>query len=257
MRSSLYAACAAILFAAAPALADSGAKWELSTGVDFSSGSYGAASDTETLYVPATVRANGESWRFEVTVPWMRIEGPGNVVGGIDAPIIVVPGDSTTTTNSGLGDVIVGASWITPYLGEGLPFLELKGKVKLPTAQAGLGTEETDFSLQLDFYQVVGPNLTLIATGGYQRLGDLDTVELNDGFIGTLGFSAKPSASADAGVLFDYREASTDGTDDQMSLVPFVSWRAGESWGLTGYGVIGLSDASPDYGIGVQFTLYR
>lgn len=236
--------------------AEAGVRWEFATGVDYSSGSYGGSVDTDILYVPFTVRAQGERLKFELTAPYMRLEGPGNVVGGSGSPIVINPAQGSLVTNSGLGDVVAGLGYSVPQLGDGGPFLELKTKMKIATAADGLGTDETDYSVQVDGYQMVGGRFTLIAGLGYQWLGDPTDLKLEDGLIGTLGFNLKTGPATDLGLLFDHRRESFAGLDDQRTLIPYVSWRTAKSLGLTLYGVFGMTDTSPDYGAGLQFTYY-
>jgi hypothetical protein len=230
-------------------------EWELSTGAHYSSGAYGGDVDTNMLYVPLTFKAQGVHLKFELTVPYLRLTGPGNVVGGGD-PVVVGSPLGPRVTNSGLGDVIAGASYLLPRLGVAGPYLDLKAKVKLATAADGLGTDKPDYSAQVMAYQLAGARLTLIAMLGYQKLGDPPGVELRDGLIGELGFNVKAGQRSDLGVLYDHHNSTFTGIDDQQTVTPYVSWRTSSHLGATLYGQAGLSDASPDFAVGVQVTYH-
>jgi hypothetical protein len=249
----------AVFGSAGVSAAETGVKWEFATGVDYSSGDYGGDVDTDILYVPFTLRAQGERLKFELTAPYMRLEGPSNVVGGSGSPIVIDPpqgnpSQGSLVTNSGLGDVVAGLGYSVPQLSDGGPFLELKTKMKIATAADGLGTDETDYSVQIDAYQMVGGKFTLFGGLGYQWLGDPTGLKLEDGLIGTLGFNLKAGPATDIGLLLDHRRESFAGLDDQRTLIPYVSWRTAKSLGLTLYGVFGMTETSPDYGAGLQFT---
>lgn len=62
--------------------------FSMSMGADFSSGKYGGTTSTDIRYVPFVGRYNYGPATFSVTVPYIDITGPGNVlgpgIGGID-----------------------------------------------------------------------------------------------------------------------------------------------------------------------------
>lgn len=223
-----------------------------STGFDYSNGDYGKASDTEIWYVPFTGSYRNGPWRVKVTVPYISIEGPGGVVGGTDGGVVIGGKGGVVTRESGLGDVVASVSYlISP--GSNLPFVELTGKVKFPTADEDdfLGTGEFDYTIQADVFQKFG-NLTPFAMIGYRFRGDSSTFDLEDGFIASGGFDYKMQEQWNAGLLFDYREAATKTSDDREQLIPYINWKPVDDWSLNLYGVIGLSDGSPDAGVGLQ-----
>src|SRR5229473_2226361 len=57
--------------------------FSLTTGADYSTGKYGGTSSTDILYVPLTGAYEMDKWLFKVTVPYIMVTGPGNVVRGI------------------------------------------------------------------------------------------------------------------------------------------------------------------------------
>jgi hypothetical protein len=226
--------------------------WEVSAGVDYSTGSYGATVDTQVLYAPLSVRARTDRLRLEASVPYLHIRGPGEFVGGG----IVVPG-AEATSRSGLGDVLLGGGLTLARGGERAPTVEAAGTIKLPTAGEGLGTGAADLSAQLNLYQPLTPGVMLMASAGYQWLGDADAYDLEDGLIGMVGFNFKPSEPVDAGVTLNYRARAVAGQDAQITASPYAAWRSPQGWGITGYGNLGLTEASPDFGAGLQLSLYR
>lgn len=54
--------------------------WSLSSGVSFSRGDYGDVADTKVLSAPVSVKYRKGSWRFKVSLPFVRVTGPGSLL---------------------------------------------------------------------------------------------------------------------------------------------------------------------------------
>src|SRR5258708_5907659 len=135
-----------------------GADGELSlgAGVNYSTGKYGTSAETKIVSVPFNVRYDTDLWTFKLTVPYLSVTGPANVIPGVGSF------DSSgrprrrafagTTTESGLGDTVASATYNAYYDSTSKRGLDLTGRLKLPTAEAdkGLGTGSTDESEQVD-----------------------------------------------------------------------------------------------------------
>ncbi|MFP3944563.1 MAG: hypothetical protein ACLFWF_11755 [Alphaproteobacteria bacterium] len=254
-------------------------EFKLSTGFDYSSGDYGASEDTNILFIPVSGQFETRSWKFKVTVPWIRIEGPSGVLPGDSGGVVGGPGP--VIENSGLGDIVATATYKLPPLGEGAPFIDLTAKVKFPTADEDkfLGTGAYDFTGQADIFHAFG-DLTLFGTFGYRVLGEpqftcfetdpvtgelildplgdpipTDCGDLNNGFVASGGFAYKFNDAFSGGGILDWREASTDLSDDPFEVIPYVVWKVHENWSVQAYGVFGLSDGSPDAGGGLQISV--
>ena len=224
----------------------------LLVGYEFSRGEFDASDDTEISYVPFTLKYQRGDWIVGLTVPYLRIKGPGDVVRGADGNLVIASDGGGTTTESGLGDVVAALSYTLYPSRPSLPVLELSGRIKLPTADEdeGLGTGETDYTLQADVSKRFGA-FSSFATLGYRFLGDSSDLDLEDGFLASLGVGYRYSPRVSLGLAFDYREASTDGSDDARELVPYTSFRVSDRLTLGTYGVVGFSDASSDLALGV------
>lgn len=66
--------------AATAASARSSAKFRLSTGISFSRGDYGQKSDTDVYSVPFSVKYSDGPLRLRVSIPWVRVDGPGSLL---------------------------------------------------------------------------------------------------------------------------------------------------------------------------------
>jgi hypothetical protein len=240
-------------------LADDGSRITLSSGAEYSTGDFGDDVDTDIFYVPVSLKLERDHFMARVTVPFISIDGPGDVVGGTTGPLLI--GDDTISRvknrESGIGDVVGSLTYIVNPTSETLPILELTGKVKLPTADEdkGLGSGETDYTAQIDIAQSFG-RVTPFATFGQRWLGDPAGVDLDDTLFGSLGFSLRTSDRLQVGFAFDYREASTSSSDDAREVTAFASVRLSDRWKLSPYVVRGLTDASPDYAVGFSIS-YR
>src|SRR5260221_7552877 len=178
------------LFPADTASVQSGS-FSLTTGADYSTGKYGGTSSTDILYVPLTGAYEMDKWLFKVTVPYIMVTGPGNVVRGIG--IIKSKKAGPRTTQSGVGDVVAGVTRnLIDVTGSGT-LVDLTGKVKFGTADAGtaLGNGENDYGAQIDFTHPVTSALSAFGTVGYKIIGSPSGAQLKNVFFGEAGAGVK------------------------------------------------------------------
>jgi len=236
----------------APALA--GAEGlTLATGFDYTSGKYGGSETTDMLYVPLIGKYDMGRWAFKATVPYVRVTGPGNVVGAGGERITLPGGSAGRRTESGLGDIVLSAFYSVLSERSAPVGLDLGGKAKLGTADEtrGLGTGRNDYSLQADLFRPAGA-LTLFGSLGHRWYGDPPGVALRNVFYGSVGAAYRVSSIASAGLAYDYRPAITDGGGKVSELTAFATRRLGERWKIQPYLVLGFGRASPDWGGGLQ-----
>lgn len=242
-----------LLAIAQPALSE----WSLQTGADYTSGEYGASEDTRILYIPLTVKTEGERYFARVTIPYIEVDAPigGDIIaiGPDGQPIRASAGEREK--NEGMGDVVAALGY-TVLNRASRAILDVVGKVKFGTADEdkGLGTGENDYSLQVDGYKTF-TRLTLLATAGYRFYGDPPDLELDDAFFGSVGSVYKLTSTTSGGLVYDFREKIVPTGDSQREVSGFVTHKIGRDRKVQGYVVGGLSGASPDWGAGVVFTL--
>ncbi len=236
---------------------------KLGVGASFSTGDYGIGQDTDIWYVPLTASFETGRWNLGLTVPYISITGTGDVVGGTGAPVVTKKekkkdpaGTADRTTQSGLGDVVGSVGYALLSGNDGMPLVELTGKVKFPTASESqnLGTGEFDYTAQLDLSQTFG-KVTPFATLGYRIMGDPEGVDLDNIFLVSVGAVYEFSDHLSAGLVLDYGQATTSNADDAVEMSPFVSWSLNDRLALDIYGLFGFSDGSPDSGGGFQLTV--
>jgi hypothetical protein len=261
------AACALLLLLAhAASGVDTAAKpkpppvpwWRLkaSVGYHFSSGDYTGSDNTVIQYVPLVLTADVERWRIQGTIPWLYVSGPPGIIDGPNGPI------ETDGTNDGLGDLLLRGSYLLPLerllpadapVPGWLPYADLIGLVKFPTASRsdGLGTGEFDFGLDADLTWMVD-RWSPFCSLGYRFLGSPPGQHLYDVITASIGTLYRVAPSLSGGALLDYRQPPTAQTGQRLELVPYVSWLFTPPWSLDSYVSIGLANGSPDVGFGSQ-----
>ena len=225
----------------------------LSAGVDYSSGTYGTSERTEIWYFPVVAKYERGLFTAKVTVPYLRITGPGIVIGADGIVIQPIPpgGAVPRSTQSGLGDIVAAASYTVFHdRGSGV-LVDLTGKIKFPTADAakGLGTGETDYAAQADAYKS-WDRWAAFATVGYRVIGDPPDLELRNVWFGSIGATYRIVPGTTGGITFDYRQATSATSAPMREATVFVSQRLHEAWKAQLYLLKGFSDGSPDWGGG-------
>jgi hypothetical protein len=227
------------------------AQTSVAVGAEYTTGKFGGTETTDTLYIPVVVRHETGPWVLKATVPWLRITGPGNVIGAGADRVVVPGGNAARRTESGLGDIVLSGFYNLMDERKGGLGLDVGAKVKLPTAdeQKGLGTGELDYALQLDFFKPIDAT-TLFGSIGYRVYGNPPGQTLRDVPYASIGASYRMSSQQAVGVAYDYRPQIVDGGGKVSELTAFWSNRLSPQWKLQVYGVVGFADASPDAGIG-------
>ncbi len=230
-------------------------EWRLSTGVDYSTGDYGESKDTDIFYVPVGLRYSRDAWTFKVTVPYLRTDGPGNVVGAGDSGVVIEDMENSTATQSGIGDVVTSVTYTLPCLAKYDFFVDVTGKVKFGTGSEskGLGTGENDYYAQVDLAKTFW-RFTPLVTAGYRFVGEPSNTDLDNVWYGSAGTDFRLTKSSSIGVLYDYREGSSPTADSSSEVFAYLSHRFSPSFSVTVYGAKGLDDGSPDANAGLQLN---
>lgn len=178
--------------------------WRVSGTVNYSSGSYGADSKTNIVYAPLTIRRIFRDGDVSLTIPFISISGTGavRVVGGVPTRTGSVarataapagggarrgkaPGDSpltSSTTDSGLGDIILRGRYYLIEESTILPLVALTGRIKFPTADAdrGLGTGEFDEGVGVELTKRLADRWLAYLDGGYNFIGDAPDTDFHN-----------------------------------------------------------------------------
>jgi hypothetical protein len=244
---------AVVLTSAQAACAAEGSRFTLETGGHYSTGKYGGTQSTEIVYIPVTGKYRSGPWTVKVTVPYLQITGPANVINGVGQTVATT--GTARTTRSGLGDVVASVSNMVYYDAPAGLFAKLTGKVKLGTASSaqGLGTGKNDYAIQSELYQVK-ENLTTFGTLGYQIYGRPAGYRLNNAFYGSLGGSYKFDQQTSGGVLLSLGQKITTTGATRAKALLFASRKLDQSWKMQGYVLRGFTRSVPDWGAGVTVS---
>ncbi|MCH2170237.1 hypothetical protein MK489_05605 [Myxococcota bacterium] len=225
-------------------------RWSFSTGVHYISGDYGYPDDTTILYVPLGAKLDLYPFTVRLTVPYLRMEGPSNVLP--DNTQISGP-EGNVTTRNGLGEILGSVSYFYDPKSEIVPWIEFTFRTTFPTqTEEDLGTGDFAFSTQVDLFDRWGEFTPILTFGRKFFLNEL----LDDRFYTSVGGLYEISESVDIGLFYDwYQSSSRTNPLDAHELVPYLSYDVSKSVSIAPYGVIGLSKGSADFGVGLSFTL--
>jgi hypothetical protein len=229
----------------------------LRAGVEYSTGQYGGTEDIEDLYVPITGVLNTGKWGFRATVPYLEVKAPeGTEFGPGGEPL---PGTGEIITQSGLGDIYLGLTYFDLYASADRRFLvDITGKVKLGTAdeEKGLGTGETDYSIQLDGYRFFD-GFSLFGTVGYKVRGQPSYAKLDDVWFLSLGGSLPIATRTRLGMSVNVGPSVYSDNEDLGDVSLYLSHWSQGSWRYSAYLSGGFSDSSPDmvagFSVGYHF----
>ncbi len=234
------------LWTGASAAAD---QTRLSVSAYFSTGDYGTNTDTDIQSLSFGIRHKSGPWTFKASIPWLRIEGAGNVL----PDGTVLSGSGSTGVREGLGDIVLSAGYRLFYDRGRRVGASLRGKVKLPTADddEALGTGKADFTVELAPYALLS-RTTLFGALGYRVYGDTATTDYRDVWLARAGLSHPVGPEQDIGVSAGYRQNNRNGKDDRRSLMVFHVWKPDPAWRFQTYIIKGFGDATADLAGGVS-----
>ncbi len=240
--------CAALLAPAARA-----EDWKFSSSFNYDTGKYGGTDRTDSIYIPFTLKRYYSEGDIAVTVPLLRQSSTGQVirVGGSPMRMTKGGGGAVSTSESGLGDILVRGTFIVANEGPRSCDLSFAGLLKLPTANKnkGLGTGELDEGAGLEFAKNVSPGWTVLADGYYTIIGDPAGVDFNNQLSLDMGFSRKLSGDLWLTALYETRSALLDGNSDPRDLSGTLDYSSSDGNHYFGGLLLGLSDGSPDLGL--------
>jgi len=129
-------------------LADEAPTWQYGLSFSYLTGDYGEGDDTDIFYTAGTIKRYLDKGDVTLTIPYIDISDDG--VTFIDGGAEAVAGASG---GSGLGDIILKGRYYAIEQDGPLPYIDLVGSIKFPTADEdkGLGTGETDFTMMAEF----------------------------------------------------------------------------------------------------------
>jgi hypothetical protein len=247
--------------------------FSIGTSADYSRGNYGTGTTTEIWSVPFAATYRSHRWTFGLTVPYVSISGSGNVIPGtgpvdnsnplgrgLDQLLGVGAGTgagarTASASASGLGDVVASAGYDVFSSADRSFGLMLTGKVKFGTADVnkGLGTGQNDYGLSLDSYKVLGA-WTPFGGVGWMNHRSSPYIRLNNGMNASAGVDYRIESRDNVGVSWNYRQRIAVGGATQSEVTAYWNHRFGDRLRLQSHALGGMTNGSPDWGVGTAVS---
>jgi hypothetical protein len=245
-------------------------QWRVSATVNYSSGSYGTDSRTNILYAPMTVRRIFRDGDVSLTIPFVSISGTGatRLVGGVPtrtSSAAASPGGalgaskgpgssplSSSTTDSGLGDIILRGRYYLIEESTLMPLVAITGRVKLPTADAdrGLGTGEFDEGAGVELSKSLVNRWRTYLSGGYNIIGDAPGTNFNNQWWYDIGAGYDVTDNLHMSVFYEEYRALVNTVSNARDLLALANYAMDDTVHLTSSLLVGLSNGAPNYGFG-------
>ena len=290
--SAVLMTASAMLLISAPALADdtqtseaktktSTESWRLSTGVNYSTGSYGEVTDTKVISAPVALKYRNGDFSIRVSVPYVRVDGLGSLIetpegsgggsgrgrgrggdnsgsgsgsgnsgsggsGSGGGEVIDDNGTNVRSKRSGLGDVVIAATYSFD-LGSNF-YIDATSKVKLPTASTAkrLGTGEIDITPALDLVKEVGP-ATFYVHGRRKFAGKPTGSLIRSTWGAGAGASVRANDTLTLGADYDWQQSSLTGNSATSDVSGWASVRLNSKINLSAFASTGLNSNSADF----------
>lgn len=226
-------------------------KLTLTTGLEYSSGDYGATSDTNIWSLPVGLKYQGGPLTLRLGTSWLRISGPGGVTPEGEP----IGSAGARATEQGMGDVVTSLTWNPLAVRKYALGMDVGAKVKFGTADEKkyLGTGENDYSLHAEIYKPID-NWFPFFKLGYNWKGDPSGIEYRNVWFGSLGTNYRLSKAYSVGAYYDWRQKLTATGNPISEATVYFNTRIDDSNRLNLYLVSGFSDASPDWGLGLSWS---
>jgi hypothetical protein len=210
-------------------------------------GDYGQQQTTDIYYGSVMVKRYFGWGDFTATVPYLDVPSDGvTFVGGN------VEADGHTSGGAGLGDIILKGRYYAVEQQGLLPFIDLVGSVKLPTADKnkGLGTGEFDFTVLAEFAWRLGDSPWAVLTElGYTFVGRPPGVDVNNRWLYSAGLAYDVDPKWTLSGYLDGRTAIFPGKENPLSVLLISQYKFTPTLRFDTIFEFGLSDGSPDFGV--------
>ncbi len=265
--------------------------FRIGTGFGYSRGDYGDVSDTDVFSVPVSLTYTQGPLKIRVSVPWVRIDGPGSLLttpqgsggsgnsgssggeieveddedededdddaligGGDDAAAAAAAALPLRQQRSGIGDLAVAMTYSFD-LGSDFYF-EPTARVKLPTAsrRKRLGTGKVDLTVSSDLVKELG-DATFYVHGRRKFTGKPAGSSIRSVWGAGAGASLMVKDGLAIGADYDWQQASFKGEQSISELTGWLNARLAPGFSLTVYGGTGLNASSADLIAGLGLSL--
>lgn len=245
--------------------------FSIGTGVNYSTGNYGSDITTEIWSVPFTASYQSDRWTFGLSIPYLHVHGSGNVIpgtgpvdntnplgrgldqllGGGSAPT----GGDTSTAAAGAGDLVASAGYRLFSSDDRSFGIVVTGKIKFGTADVnkGLGTGENDYGVSLDTYKALG-KWTPFGGIGWTNYTSSPYIRLDNAIHANAGMDYRLADKDNLGVAYNYRQRIAAGGASQSEVTAYWAHKFNPRLRLQGQATGGMTNGSPDWGVGTSIN---
>lgn len=228
-------------------LANEPPKWQTGFFFSYITGDYGEAETTDIYYTALGVKRYFDKGDVTVTVPYVDISNGATFVGGVVEPVGPIGGGG-----SGLGDIILKGRYYAVEQDGPLPYIDLVGSLKIPTADEdkGLGTGEVDFTCMAEFARRLDTEgWIVLAEVGYTFVGEPPGVDADNRWLYSAGLAYEVDPKMTLSGYLDGRTAIFEGNDDPLSILLIGEYKFRPDLRFDTLLEVGLNDGAPDFGI--------
>lgn len=222
-------------------------QWQYGLSFSYLTGDYGQDGDTDIIYTAATIKRYLDKGDITLTVPYVDISSDG--VTFIDGSAESV---GTGGGGSGLGDTILKGRYYAIEQDGWLPFVDLVGSVKFPTADEdkGLGTGEFDFTFLVEMARRLRNDAWLVlGEFGYTFVGEPEDYDVQNRWLYSVGLAYELDPKITVSGYLDGRTAIVEGNDDPLSILLAGEYKYRPDFRIDTLLEVGLNDGAPDFGI--------
>lgn len=221
--------------------------WRINTGAEYARYTIRPGETAEAwmpFYAAALTRG---AWTLGLSGSYQSFTAP--------VPDIGVPGGTTNHTIAGFGDTVASLRYDIPASLTRGWYASVLARAKIPTASEseGLGTGKLDGTLAFDLVRPIG-RWSLLGYGGHTWRGASPRLLKTSTWNASAGADYRLATRWNAGAMVDWRQLGF--SSDTTSIYTYARYRITSLISVTGYSIAGLDRNSPDYSIGMQFSLF-
>lgn len=259
MKTSIAIGAVALAIVAAAAQ-PAQARLLLSAGLETTTGSYGRASSTAQTQAPLRADWQAAGWRLRADLPLqLRTQGPASALDreqggtGLAGP---------SRAQSGAGDLTLSGWVALREPSARVTGIELGARLKTPLAARDrclLTSGGTDLSFEARVARPI-ERKSVFGTLGYTLRDDVPAIgdcpggrgEARNPLYFDVGLAWPVAPRFEAEVEYSYRQPLVAGGAAKSEASIELGYQATPRVDLIGHALVGFSDASPDYGLGVR-----
>jgi len=226
---------------------DADYQWEGGLFFSYLRGDYGEDRTTDIYYGSVMIKRYLGWGDVTLTVPYLDIESNGvTFVGG------TAEANGASSGGAGLGDIILKGRWYAIEQNGLLPFVDLVGSVKFPTADPdkGLGTGEPDFTILSEYTWRLGESPWIaLAELGYTLVGRPAGVDVKNRWLYSVGLAYELDPKITLSGYLDGRTAIFEGNENPLSVLLIGEYKFRPDLCFNTLLEFGLTNGAPDFGI--------